>query len=477
MTDEQKEKLERIFEIIKDQLEPETEYYSYQTYRSRQSFYKVTEGRRDDNVPKVIHWKNNRENLEGTDFNILEVLYDFNRNSEYDKITFFTLSKEKGFTNKTVDAELLIELMKLALFSDIESGSGRREESVIKIIPSKNSDRLNLDIFTKIHDADGGVRESDFAEVEKYVDCLYHRLDQKLEVIYTSASENAIEILTVPEISGLTSLYAPVEDLSLEASETEKVYEFLESWSDAKIAKALEVINTNPFLKANVEKRYLKFIRSRVGNDAGLDAFVKAGLTRKEFNLLNGKDFDKNFISFSYFQEEECQLVVNFIGSLVMNYLDIDQFKKEAQAAETEEDLLKIYSYAADIVKKGILEEAKTNPDGWFSKLSIKFANLKVYDVLFEKTDFTIPNLNCLKAFIFYLGINTHRSVYLDIFQSTCKELTEFFWLLPSVPQSSWGDTELKLPEYPLKFSRTAIYRLGDGKRWRNKSFPEKSSK
>ncbi|MBL7878285.1 MAG: hypothetical protein JNN23_00265, partial [Chryseobacterium gambrini] len=175
MTDEQKEKLERIFEIIKDQLEPETEYYSYQTYRSRQSFYKVTEGRRDDNVPKVIHWKNNRENLEGTDFNILEVLYDFNRNSEYDKITFFTLSKEKGFTNKTVDAELLIELMKLALFSDIESGSGRREESVIKIIPSKNSDRLNLDIFTKIHDADGGVRESDFAEVEKYVDCLYHR--------------------------------------------------------------------------------------------------------------------------------------------------------------------------------------------------------------------------------------------------------------------------------------------------------------
>lgn len=74
MTDKQKEKLERIFEIIKDELEPETEYYSYQTYRSRQSFYKITDGRTDDQVPKVIHWKNEEENLEGTDLNILDVL-------------------------------------------------------------------------------------------------------------------------------------------------------------------------------------------------------------------------------------------------------------------------------------------------------------------------------------------------------------------------------------------------------------------
>lgn len=161
----------------------------------------------------------------------------------------------------------------------------------------------------------------------------------------------------------------------------------------------------------------------------------------------------------------------------MLNYLNINQFKNKAESAETESDLVEIYSAAADMVKKGILEEAKKNPDGWFSKLSVKFANLKVEDVMFEKTDFSIPDSDQLKAFIFYLGINNRREVYFDVFQSYCKELSEFFWFLPSVPKSSWGDTELALPKYTLKFQRTVIYKLGDGKRWRNKSFPEKSSK
>ncbi|MCF2219219.1 hypothetical protein H9Q08_07865 [Chryseobacterium sp. PS-8] len=477
MTDKQKEKLERIFEIIKDELEPETEYYSYQTYRSRQSFYKITDGRTDDQVPKVIHWKNEEENLEGTDLSILDVLYDSDEDPQYSEINFFTLSKDKGFTKQPVDAQLIVEIMRLELFSHIKPGSGRLEESFIKIIPDPQSDRLNLDIFTKIYDSDGEIREYEYAQVDKFVDCLYHEADKKLKMIYTSASETAVDIQTIPEIQGLTKLYAPVEDLSLNSSDIQRIYEFLESWSDSKIAKALEVINENPDVKADIEKRYLNLIKLRAGDNAGLESFAKAGLTRKEFNLLNGKQIDKNFISLSYFSKEECKLIVDFIGSLVLNYLNINQFKNKAESAETESDLVEIYSTAADMVKKGILEEAKKNPDGWFSKLSVKFANLKVEDVMFEKTDFSIPDSDQLKAFIFYLGINNRREVYFDVFQSYCKELSEFFWFLPSVPKSSWGDTELALPKYTLKFQRTVIYKLGDGKRWRNKSFPEKSSK
>ncbi|GAA5088601.1 hypothetical protein GCM10023210_12420 [Chryseobacterium ginsengisoli] len=477
MTIEQKEKLENIFEIIKDQLEPGIEYYTYETNRTRQSFYKITDGRIDNDVPEVIHWKNQRENLKGTDLNILKTVYETDEDLEPGKMNFFTLSKEKGFTNKAVDTKLIVELMKLALLSDIDLGSGRKEESFIKVIPGKNPDKLNLDIFTKIYDANGGIRDSEFAEVEKYLDCLNHGLDKKLEMVYTFASETNVYIQTVPEIPGLTQLYAPIEDLSLDASDTEKVYEFLESWSDAKIAKAIEIVNANPDLKADIEKRYLNLIKLRVGENAGLESFAKASLIRKEFNLLNGKHFDKNFISLSYFKEEECQLVVDFIGSLVLNHLDINQFKNKAESAETESDLIKIYSDAAEMVKKGILEEAEKNPEGWFSKLSVKFANLRVKDVMFEKTSFEIPNSPQLKAFIFYLGMNNKGSVYLDVFQSYMKELTEFFWFLPSVPQSSWGDTSLALPEYTLRFERTVTYKLGDGKRWKSKIFPEKTAK
>jgi hypothetical protein len=476
-TTNQKEKLERIFENIKEQLEPGIEYYSYQTKRSKQSFYKITDGRIDNNVPKVIHWKNKRENLEGTNLNILEVLYDTDKESDPGEIVFFTLSKEKGFTHKTVDPTLLIDLMKLELLSEIDLNSGRRKESLIKIIPGKDSESLDLDTFTKVYNADDSIWDSDFTAVEEHVECLYHKLDKKLEVIHTFSSEKNVHIQTVPEIPGLTQLYAPVEDLSLDASDIEKIYTFLESWSDAKIAKAVEVINTNSDLKAEAEKRYLNFIKLRAGENAGLESFAKASLTRKEFNLLNGKQIDKNFISLSYFRDEKCQLVVNFIGSLVMNHLDIDQFKAEAESAATEQDLIKLYSNAANMVKKQILEEAAKNPEGWYSKLSVKFAHLKVEDVLFEKTDFQLSNSNQLKAFIFYLGINNRESVYLDVFQSYCKELTEFFWFLPSVPKSSWGDTTLALPRYTLGFERTVSYKLGDGKRWKSKKFPEKSIK
>lgn len=476
MTTEQTEKLEKIFEIIKNQLEPGIEYYTYETNRSQQPFYKITDGRIDDNVPEVIHWKNKRENLKGTDLNILKAVYETDEDLEPGKMNFFTLSKEKGFTNKTVDAKLIVELMKLELLSDTNLDSGRREESFIKIIPGKNPDKPNLDVFTKIYDANGDIRDSDFAEVDKYIECLYHNLDKKLEIIYTFTSEKNVDIQTIPEIPGLTQLYAPVEDLSLDPSDIEKVYVFLESWSDAKIAKAIEIINVNPDLKADIEKRYLNLIKLRVGENAGLESFAKASLRRKEFNLLNGEHFDKNFISLSYFSEEECELVVNFIGSLVLNYLDINKFKSEAESTATLSDLIQLYSEAAEIVKKGILEEATKNPDGWFSKLSVKFANHKIEKVLFEKTHFRIPNSPQLKAFIFYLAMNNKKAVYLDVFQSYMDELTEFFWFLPDVPKSSWGDTSLALPECTLGFQRVVVYRLGDGKRWKSKNFPEKTN-
>ena len=127
----------------------------------------------------------------------------------------------------------------------------------------------------------------------------------------------------------------------------------------------------------------------------------------------------------------------------------------------------------AALKRKGIEAEGKNYPDGWYSRLSTKFCALQVKKVLFEKTHFDIPNSRYLKAFIFYLNLNQKRAVYLDIFQSDAPKLTEMFWFLPEVPTSSWGETEIKIPDSTLAFPRVARFRNGDDGSWKSKKSPK----
>lgn len=86
---------------------------------------------------------------------------------------------------------------------------------------------------------------------------------------------------------------------------------------------------------------------------------------------------------------------------------------------------------------------------------------------MFEKTHFRVDDSPQLKAFIFYLNLNHLGGVYLDVFQSAVKTLTEFFWFLPTVPKSSWGETDLAIPKSTLQFPREASYRINDNGKWK----------
>ncbi len=464
-----KEKLNNIFEFLKDQIEPGVEYYSYLIRSSNarslsgQSFYKVTDGKMNFDKPECL----NRRNREALNQQVYKTMDDIAYDSEPGVVVFFKLCRELGFTVEVADAKLLTSMIKLELISDLDSG--RRKEIFVKIIPSKEANEIELDSWQKIYYPDGEIKEFTGAPINPFIPPLYKAVNEKLQAVHIFASENDVDIQTTPEIQGLTAAYTLVEDLSFDASSIENIYAFLESSSEAKIAIAMESLNANLDFKAKAEKRYLQFIRARVGANAGLESFAEAMLGRKERDLFS-RNFVENVISLSYLSQKECQTVVDFIGSLVMSHLDIHAFKKQMEATEEISDLFNVYYAAAEKVRMGILEEAKNHPDGWFSTLITMLANHKVEKVMFEKTHFIIENNDVLKAFIFYIDLNHGRELYFDVFQSYVPELTEFFWFLPNLPKTSWGDTALALPECSLKFRRKAYYRLGDGEEWLRKS-------
>ncbi|MNY07315.1 hypothetical protein D3C86_1401140 [compost metagenome] len=188
---------------------------------------------------------------------------------------------------------------------------------------------------------------------------------------------------------------------------------------------------------------------------------------------LTEKHFAKDFISFSYFDDDETKLAVDFIGSMVRNAIDLKAYTEQASQTSDSDELIALYNDFAARAKAAILAEAKICPKGWYSEISKHLIKLKLRRVLFEKTKFDEANRSlALDGFTFFLNINCNYSVYLDIFQSDEPKFPELFWLLKAVPESSWGDTTPKFPESPLKFQRSARYRIGDEGDWETISKP-----
>ncbi|WP_300660433.1 hypothetical protein [Fluviicola sp.] len=471
----QNQELNDIFEIIKDQLEPGVTYHSYSIKgnglsTSGSGVYKITGGKRDFEIPDVL--SDDRENrMNPINRRIRKAEFDITVQCEPERFVYFTLSQEGGFSYRIADTELLVEVIKLELMDNVDAGC--RKEIFSEITPDKETglpEPYSRQIITYDN---GDVKEYSGAPVTDFAKALFHAQGGKMEQIHVFASKTEVIIETKPQIPGLTELYVFEEDLTLDSSNLEAIYAFMESFSDAKMAKAIEALQENPDFKAQAEKRYLSFIQARVGEEAGLESFAKASLKRKEEKLFDDWHFVEEVISLSRLDEKECQTIVNFVGSLVLSHLDLDAFETEMKAAEDETDLRNGYAAAAEKVKDGIITEANNYPDGWFGKLSLMLANQEVEKILFEKTHFKLENNKLLKAFVFYWGLNNSQEIYLDIYQSYVNDLTEFFWFLPTVPKSSWGDTELVLPEYTLKFRRRAVYRLGDDEKWiRNSPTP-----
>ncbi len=398
-------------------------------------------------------------------------LFDFPMFDSYDitnqfppySLVKYTFQKGHPIHYELCNSKMILEDIRLELLNNL--GQILKIESTVKFLTKKE---LTMNILEKIVRVDN-VIDRDRSFVSNHLLCFYHSLEKKIDKMFISIDESQFIVQTSPIIHGLTEEFIEKqEDLTLDESKLEDIYAFLESQNEQKIAKAIEVLKSNPNFYEKAQKRYLNLIQARLNNpNATLEQFADASPTISEVNKITGKDLAKDYISFSYCRDNESKWIVDFIGSIVKNRVSIEEFIEKAKLLENEDELISIYETFAKIAKIEIKKEAKIYTEGWYSKISNHLISLKIGRILFEKTSFDEANRSLvLKEFMFFLNISNRNSLYFDIFQSDYPNLTEIFWLLPEIPKTAWGDMELKLPKSPLKFKRSASYRIGDEGSW-----------
>ncbi len=377
----------------------------------------------------------------------------------------FTYTYQKGhpIQYELCDSKAILDDIKIELKDKIKEIT--KIETTVKFLKNKE---IELDTFSKIYYIDSS-KDVDWSFVDKQILCFYHSLETKIDKMYISIDESQFIVQTSPAISGLTEeIIEKQEDLTMDESKLEDIYAFLESQNEQKIAKAIEVLKSNPSFYEKAQKRYLNLIQARLNNpNATLEQFAEASPSISEVNKITGGDLAKDFISFSYCRDNESKWIVDFIGSIVKNTISIEDFIEQVKLLENEDELFSVYDNFAKNAKNEIEKEAKIYSEGWFSKISNHLISLNIGRILFENTSFNEANKSIvLKEFMFFLNISNRNSLYFDIFQSDSPNLTEIFWLLPEIPETAWGDMELKLPKSPLKFKRSASCRIGDEGSW-----------
>lgn len=469
--EETKQKLENAYKQIEMHLEEGIIYYSQYTVMT----YGTSGGGvffLENDARKYLK----RDELERLD------LFDITTQFPEHSIVKYTFIKGSPVKVAACTPEMLIQEMKLEM-----KACQLRHSDMLKVTDSPAEDPINIEtqvkflkngkpeILEKEISADGSVYEKTHSCIKDELMALHHALDGTIKKMFVSLVNGELTIQTTPAIPGLTNeVVEKAVDLKLKETDLKAIYAFLESHEEQKIAKALEVLKKNPEFLELAKKRYLNFIRARLNDaNATLDQFPDAALTKSEVSSLTGKHFAKDFISFSYFDDSETKLAVDFIGSMVRNAIDLKDYTTQAIQTADSKELIALYNDFAARAKEAVLEQAKVHPKGWYSEISKHLIKLKLRRVLFEKTQFDEANRSLvLDEFLFFLNINCNYSVYLDIFQSDVPRFTEVFWLLKAVPESSWGDTTPKFPESPLKFQRSASYRVGDEGDWETVSRP-----
>jgi hypothetical protein len=378
----------------------------------------------------------------------------------------FTMRKDQTMTVEACTVEMLKAAILAEFKKDLRGFDATKADCKIEFFEERF---LEMEVEMNVI-AQDSIIDFDFTFAEPTVEVLYYSLNPRVAKMHLDIDGDQISIQAsraFPEY-GINAIGESKEVPVLDAGDLAAVCELLESGDADKIATALAALKTHPGSQDACEKRYLNLLKVRLDNEsATLDDFVAGMLSKAETRILESDQIAPSFISFSYYDDSESKVVVDAIGSITRNHVDLEAFVKEASQAPDEKSLLAVNERYATNLKNGIREEARLCPDGWFSKFCTQLGDMILEKVMFEKTDFETANVSlALPAFMFFAGQSSRGSVYFDIHQSTAPELTEIFWLLPKVPQTNWSDVKPQIPKSPLSFTREAKMKTGDFASW-----------
>lgn len=264
----------------------------------------------------------------------------------------------------------------------------------------------------------------------------------------------------------------PKEDYT----DTDLVFDYLESENKAQIQKGLKILEDNEELKQCAEARYLPIIRVLLKNpNATIEQLVDLTNCTKIFDLIY-KVTKFNNIDFSNLDKHQCRLVVDFLGALIQNVVKIEDVQAEIKELSTEEALKKWSSNKGKLIRASIEQEFYQGllSKGWLQKILEIFCHSRIYTIsgfLLDHTNFSLANDSLvLEEFYLFLSAYASSNLHLDIAQSDAPNLTAIFWTFSSIPSSNWQDTAPNFPPSPLSFERSFKFKGGDDKPWKTKN-------
>ncbi len=237
----------------------------------------------------------------------------------------------------------------------------------------------------------------------------------------------------------------------------EECCEYLESHDTEKVGTALAFVENNAEVKTQVEERYLPLIRARLGDaNATLEKFEEGMLSEAQATLLDG-NLGSEFISFARLDEDESNVIVDFIGSITHSIVNIEGYISAAKQCTDDEGFWEVHRRYGSGLKEKITERAKVNPTGWFSQALTSLVGMhdNLNRVMFEKSSFE-PNAATIDGFLFFLAEFTFEEVRVDVYQSQVT-FPETVWLLRTLLNFDWNGDYDATPENPLPYRRERI--------------------
>ncbi|MGH1339585.1 MAG: hypothetical protein ACRBFS_25935 [Aureispira sp.] len=259
-------------------------------------------------------------------------------------------------------------------------------------------------------------------------------------------------------------------------NEKDLLYQYLESDQVEWIKKGLAMANQDALLKQQAEKRYLNILKALLNKP---NATLEDLLSLKDIHqkaeearmLLMG-----NVLDFSYKEKPISRMLVDILGGLTKNFVDVDELLKEVATMEEELTVQRHFS-ALCAAFRAYLElemcQGLLATNGWLQRLLQTIKNSRIFsieEIRFNHTDFDLANKSTvLQAFFVFVGAHASSRIVIDVAQSTVPNLTPIYWLYWEVPPTTWLDVSPTFPASPLSFERSTTYRVGDSGSWKKK--------
>ncbi len=450
MSPEEKSNLiNEITEVLDPVLDGHATYCLFAVYRfprlQKESIHQVIDG-------KIVYESEESEinrvlNDSPANLKMNELIWTFPKDTKL----VFTFKKGETMTAEKCSPEMILKDVSRKLQAKAKKKNAEKLECEIDFLVDGE---LKLNRETRLFSQGKESKLDDFVAREE-IEYLYYALKPKPKSIRFVLENDVLSIQASRAYKklGITKIQ---HGLTIESEIIEPIFAYLESGEPEKISAALGALKSNKKFSEQAEARYLNLIRARL-NDSGatLKDSGEGMPSKKEAKLLESDKLNKEFISFSYMDEHESKLVVDFVGAVASNFIDAEAFAAEAKKAPTEKELLKLIEEHSGGLLKKMANEAKVYPEGWYSKVCALLSTMKLEKILFEKTEFQEASESLmLDSFMFFLGQASDESIYFDIYQSMLPGLPEMFWMLPKVPKADWGDDFDKTPDSPLKFKR-----------------------